>query len=119
MVVGDIEYVAEVKAKAEAKADFDSQVEDGLGAGLVEQDARDANLFKIRTSIKPTKKIIFRLTYDELLERSLGLYEHTIHVQPGQIVDDFRIVVNINESLPITSLKASELEKTNEIIPQF
>ena len=33
--------------------------------------------------------------------------------------DDFRIVVNINESLPITSLKVSELKKTNEIIPGF
>ena len=117
MIVGETEYVAEVKSKDEAKAEFDSQVEDGLGAGLVEQDARDANLFKIRTSIEPTEKVIFRLTYDELLERSLGLYEHTIHVQPGQIVDDFKIIVNINESLPITSLNVPELEKENEISP--
>ena len=82
MTVGGTQYVA----KDEAKTEFDRQVEEGLGAGLVEQDARDASLFKIRTSIEPSEKVIFRLTYDELLERSLGLYEHTIHVQPGQIV---------------------------------
>ena len=29
------------------------------------------------------------------------------------------IVVNINESLPITSLKVSELKKTNGILPDF
>jgi len=115
MVVGQTEYVAQVKPKDAAKKEFDQQVSLGSGAGLVEQDTRDANVFQINANIEPEEKVLFRLTYDELLERRFGLYEHVVHVQPGQVVDDFKIIININESLPISKLMVPEFKESNEV----
>lgn len=115
MIIKDVEYVAEVKEKAQARSDFNQQVGQGSGAGLVEQDSRNANLVVISANVEPGEKVLFKLTYDELLERQLGQYEHVIHVNPGQVVEDFNILVNINESLPIISLSVPELKKSNEL----
>merc|ERR1712018_982608 len=52
----------------------------------------------------------FRLTYEELLERRLGRYDQVIHVNPGQIVDDFQIDVFIEESLPLSFVTVPELK---------
>ena len=81
----------------------------------MEQDSRDTNLVVIKTNIEPAEKVLFRLTYEELLERTQGSYTQTFMVDPGQIVEDFVIKVNINESLPIASLAAPELKSSNEI----
>jgi uncharacterized protein YegL len=59
----------------------------------------------------------FRLTYEELLQRKNGQYDYNINVNPGQVVDDFTIVININESLPLKDIKVPIMEnvKDNEI----
>ena len=116
MTIQDIEYVAEVMPKEEAKKTFNQQVKSGRGAGLVEQDFRDKNVFVISANVEASGKVLFRLTYDELLERRQGFYEQVINVKPGQIVDDFNIVVYINESLPIKSLYVPEV-RSNAIEP--
>jgi len=108
MFVGEKDYVAVVKARKDALMIYNNKELQGAGVGLVEQNVREANLYQVKVNIEPQQEVVFRLTYDELLERKLGLYEHVIHVQPGQIIDDFRITVNINESLPISSLKVME-----------
>jgi len=115
MVTKDVEYVAEVKAKEDAKEVFSNHADKGYDVGLVEKKSRDANVFQIQTNVEPGGKVLFRLTYDELLQRRLGSYEQAIHVHPGQIVDKFNIVININESLPITKLTTPELLDSNEI----
>ncbi len=112
MLIGEQEFVAEVKEKEEAKETFDSAVDDGRGAGLVEQDARDANLITVSTNVEPGSKVRFSLTYEELLSRKLGRYEHIIHVNPGQVVDNFKVDVYINESLPVERVRVPKL-KTN------
>ena len=76
--------------KETAEKLFKDQLEQGQGGGLVEKDARDASLFLINVSIEPEDKVTFRLTYDELLKRKVGLYEYVLHIQPGQVVDDFK-----------------------------
>ncbi len=50
------------------------------------------------------------MTYEELLVRKISKYQHTVHVDPGQVVKDFKITVNINESLPIVRLNVPELK---------
>ena len=116
MTIQDIEYVAEVMPKEEAKKTFNQQRKSGSGAGLVEQDFRDKNVFVISANVEAGGKVLFRLTYDELLERRQGFYEQVINVKPGQIVDDFNIVVYIDESLPIKSLSVPEV-KSNTLEP--
>ena len=83
---------------------------------MVEQDSRDTNIVVIKTNIEPAEKVLFRLTYDELLERTQGSYKQTFMVNPGQIVEDYIIKVNIKESLPIALLVAPQLKISNELI---
>jgi len=115
MIIAGVEYVAEVKEKEEAKNIFDEALEDGRGAGLVVKSSRDANVFKVSTNIEAGSKVIFKLMYEELLERHAGVYKHTINVDQGQIIDDLRIEVFINESLPISKIFIPELLESNEL----
>ena len=115
MLVGNKEYVAEVKESKEASKEFEDLVSQGSGVGLVEQNTRNKNLFTIKTNVEPGEKVLFKLTYDELLERTLGKYEQVINVNLDQIVDDFNINFYIRESLPIVDLKLLERKDSNEI----
>merc|ERR1719347_1456975 len=115
MIIRDVEYVAQVKEKEEAKATFDEAINQGRGAGIISKDIRDANIFTVSTNIEPGAKVIFKLTYEELLERKSGKYGHSINIDPKQLVEDFKIEVFINESLPISSIFVPELIQSNEL----
>ena len=115
MIIKDKEYVAEVKEKEEAKEKFEEAVASGDGAGLVSKVSRDSNRFSVDANVEPGDKAVFRLTYEELLDRRHGEYEYAINFSPRQVVEDFRVTVNINESLPLTYLKVPKLVESNEI----
>ena len=62
----------------------------------------------------------FTLTYEELLKRVNSKYEYILHVQPGQVVKDYRADIYINESLPLRSIHVPELKThLNEITIQL
>eukprot|EP00091_Calanus_sinicus_P023555 TRINITY_DN800_c0_g1_i6.p1 TRINITY_DN800_c0_g1~~TRINITY_DN800_c0_g1_i6.p1 ORF type:complete len:851 (-),score=229.46 TRINITY_DN800_c0_g1_i6:131-2683(-) len=115
MLIKEVEYVAEVKEKEDAKKIFDEAVSAGRGAGIVSKDTRDANIFTVETNIGPGEKVVFKLIYEELLERKSGMYKHSINIDPNQVVDDLKVEIFINESLPISSLSVPELVQSNEI----
>ena len=47
-------------------------------------------------------------------------YEYILHVQPGQIIKDYRADIYINESLPLSSIHVPELKTNpNEITSQL
>merc|ERR1711892_650762 len=115
MIIKGVEYVAEVKGKDDAKKTFDEAVSSGKGAGIVSKDTRDSNIFTVTSNIEPGEKVVFKLVYEELLERKLGKYKHLINIDPKQVVDDLKIEIFINESLPISSIFVPELVQSNEI----
>jgi len=104
MVIDSTEYVARVEEKEKAEKTFEEAVTRGQGAGLVSQDDRDANRFTVSANIESGHLDIFRLTYDQLLDRVDGMYEQNINVELKEIVEDFKIEIHINESLPITTI---------------
>merc|ERR1719264_1755149 len=111
------EFKARVEEKQEAEKTFEMALSRGQGAGLVSQDAKDANKFTVSTNIEGGQEVVFRLTYDELLGRKEGMYRQEINIDPQQIVEDFRVEVFINESLPITAVNVPELLQSNSIDP--
>ena len=115
MTTGGEEQVAKVMAKEDAVEKFNNAKKLGIGAGLVSENERDSNKFSIKTNIEPGEKVIFKLTYEELLQRSNGQYEHSININPDSIVGDFKVEVFINESLPISNLFVPELKLSNEL----
>lgn len=62
-------------------------------------------------NVAPRSKIDFNLTYQELLKRKLGVYEHVININPGQVVRDLRIEVEIRESREITVLRVPPIRE--------
>ena len=106
MRTGDDEKVATVMAKEKAVEKFNNARNLGIGAGLVSGDNRDSNKFSIKTSIEPWQKVVFKLKYEELIQR--GLYEFLIH-QPDNDVENLLVEIFIDESLPITNLFVPEL----------
>merc|ERR1711971_510417 len=111
------EFKARVEGKEEAEKTFEKALSRGRGAGLVSQDAKDANKFTVSTNIEGGQEVVFRLTYDELLGRKEGKYRQETNIDPQQIVEDFRVEVFINESLPITEVNVPELLQSNSIDP--
>lgn len=113
-------HVAKVSEKEEADEIYNKAVIGGQSAGIVDADTRDANQITIRSNLKQASKMVFTLTYEELLKRHISKYEHIIHVNPGQIVEDFKVNVYINESLPVINLNVPELKTSpNEITSQL
>merc|ERR1712038_1965103 len=115
MTIKEEEYVAEVKVKEEAKKTYEEAVDSGLSAGLVSKNRRDSNTFSVDTNLEPGQKVVFSLTYEEQLERKDDQYEYVLHVDPGVVLEDFRVEININESLPLSQLFVPELLESNEI----
>jgi hypothetical protein len=70
----------------------------------------------VSLNVEPHKKVIFKLTYEELLSRKLGTYRHVINLDPGQIVKDLKVTTRIEESSNITTLKVPPLRISNEIV---
>jgi len=116
MVIKGEEYVSSVQEKKEAQATFDEAISKGFAAGLVSKaTSRDTNKFTVDANIEAEDKVVFKLTYEELLERKNGQYEYTLNMDPGQLVEDLQVTVNIAESLPLTKLEVPALLESNEI----
>jgi len=115
MTIKEEEYVAEVKEKEEAKKTYEEALDSALSAGLVSKNRRDANTFSVDNNLEPGQKVVFTLTYEELLERKDDQYEYVLHVDPGVVLDDFHVEININESLPLSRLSVPKLLESNEI----
>ncbi|XP_063902789.1 inter-alpha-trypsin inhibitor heavy chain H4-like [Zophobas morio] len=115
MEIDEKVYKAYVKEKGEAKKIYEQAVMSGQSAAHVELSARDSKTFTVSVNIEPESKTIFRLLYEELLERQVGQYELVINIHPGQIVKDLGVQVNIDESRPLTFVKTPSLRTGNEI----
>jgi len=108
-------YVSKVEKKENATAIFNEAVSSGQTAGLV--DAREGNIFAIKTNVAAAEKLTFSLTYEQLLERKLSKYEQVINLNPGQLVKDMEVSVRINESLPVVGVNVPVLkQKSNELV---
>ncbi|XP_046639003.1 inter-alpha-trypsin inhibitor heavy chain H4-like [Daphnia pulicaria] len=109
MEIDGKEYRASVKEKEKAQEEYQSAVDAGQSAAQVTANARNANQFTVSVNIEPEQKIFFNLTYEELLSRRKGIYEHAIHVTPGSVVPKMSVRVNIFETLPINKIAVPQL----------
>jgi uncharacterized protein YegL len=110
-------YEAYVREKEEAKQEYEQAVISGQAAAHVALSARNSNRFTVSVNVEPQKKATFNLTYEELLTRKLGLYNHVINLQPGQEVKDLQVQVLISENRNITILQVPEVRSSNELDP--
>ncbi|XP_041348533.1 inter-alpha-trypsin inhibitor heavy chain H3-like [Gigantopelta aegis] len=107
-------YPATVKEKAEAKKEYDRAKQRGKTAGHVSKRVRETNKFRVEVNVAARTKVTFNLTYEEVLKRRLGVYQHVIFVDPGQLVEDLKIDVALQESRDIISLRVPPIK--NELL---
>ncbi|RUS89511.1 hypothetical protein EGW08_002744 [Elysia chlorotica] len=111
MTIDGKRYDGQVKERKEAKREYQAAVDRGESAGHVRQAPRHANVFEVAVNVASGSAVNFTLTYQEVLRRSLGVYEHEIHVNPGQPVADFRVEVHIQENRPLKFVRTPALRK--------
>merc|ERR1719450_1464009 len=87
----------------------------GIGAGLVTRDTEDTNLFSVATNVPGNQEVVFKLQYEELLEREKGWYSHLVNLGQDKVIPDLRVEVFIKETLPLKAVKVPQLLQSNEI----
>ncbi|XP_053329828.1 inter-alpha-trypsin inhibitor heavy chain H6 [Spea bombifrons] len=102
-------YVAEVKEKHQAKKMFDEARRQGKTTAHVGTRDRETEKFRVMVNVEAGGEIGFTLTYEELLRRQLGKYEHTVSVRPGQVVQNLTVEVTISERTGIEYVRVLPL----------
>lgn len=114
MEIGGRIYPGEVNEKIVAQKKYDDAKKKGQSAGQVKQQPRKTNRFSVEVNVAAQEKVIFNLTYQELLKRKHGSYEHVVYINPQQIVKDLQVEVAIEESRDITSVRVPPLRNDIE-----
>lgn len=66
-------------------------------------------LFRMAVTIPGRNRAMFLLTYEELLQRRLGRYEHVTSIRPMQLVSKLNVAITIVEHSRITYLEVLPL----------
>jgi len=110
-------YVAKVETKEEAKEIYDSS---STSSGLVQSQAdpefKDGKQITFSAKVDPQDKVVFKLDYEELLQRKNGQYHYELNIQPKyEVIKDLEIKININESLPLKDVSVQKIKSRQEI----
>ncbi|KAF2899118.1 hypothetical protein ILUMI_07057 [Ignelater luminosus] len=109
MKIGDKNYTAYLKDTEEAKLIYKQALDQSTAAGTIELDVRDSRNFFISVNLEQRSEAVFYLTYEELLQRKNGFYEHILNLCADQPVANLQVQVNIVETKKITQLKVPPL----------
>ncbi|XP_042535861.1 inter-alpha-trypsin inhibitor heavy chain H1 isoform X1 [Dipodomys spectabilis] len=111
-------FIGDIKDKVTAWKQYRKAAILGENAGLVRALGRNMEQFTIHITIGPQSKAIFRLTYEEVLKRTLTQYNIDIKVKPKQLVQHFEIEVDIFEPQGISKLDAQAPFLSTELATQ-
>ncbi|KAI3366596.1 hypothetical protein L3Q82_009284, partial [Scortum barcoo] len=107
MIIGGRVYQSEVRPK-EKKV----KQENGKPKNKESGDASpepEVEVFRMAASIPGRNRAVFLLTYEELLQRRLGRYEHVTSLRPLQLVSRLSLDITIVDHSPITDLQVLPL----------
>ncbi|CAG2189690.1 unnamed protein product [Mytilus edulis] len=102
-------YPGEIKKKGRVKEKYKSGKKSWQNAQQLTEKFRYTSRFSFDINVPAESRVTFNLTYQELLQRVNGRYQHKIYVDPGQIVEDLTVDVVISESRHITKLLVPRL----------
>ncbi|XP_064198685.1 inter-alpha-trypsin inhibitor heavy chain H5 [Anguilla rostrata] len=108
MIIAGRVYPSEVKPK-EKKV----KVKEGNGKRQKEEQGGQSEIetetFRVAASIPGKNRAVFLLTYEELLQRRLGKYEHVTSLRPLQLVSKLSVDVTIVDGSEIKRLEVLPL----------
>ncbi|KAG5281748.1 hypothetical protein AALO_G00048380 [Alosa alosa] len=103
------DYVSQVKQKQVAKKIYDDAKKKGQTAGLVATRKEFSDKFSIAVSVPPGKHLSFKLSFEQLLARTLGRYELVLGLRPGRPVQNLTVDVSIIERTGISFVRVLPL----------
>ncbi|XP_060758969.1 inter-alpha-trypsin inhibitor heavy chain H2 [Neoarius graeffei] len=106
MNVNGITFVGSVKEKTVARNLYAQAKARDKAAGIVRTNSQDLETFKTEVHVPAGSKVEFELHYQELMQRKLGFYTHTLHIQPGRLVPHLQVDVYIFEPKGIKFVEA-------------
>ncbi|XP_030296083.1 inter-alpha-trypsin inhibitor heavy chain H5 [Sparus aurata] len=107
MIIGGRVYQSEVRPKEKRV-----KQESGRSRNKASGDASpepEVEVFKMTAYIPGRNRAVFLLTYEELLQRRLGRYEHVTSLRPMQLVSRLSLDVTIVDHSAITDLQVLPL----------
>ncbi|XP_062852801.1 inter-alpha-trypsin inhibitor heavy chain H2 [Trichomycterus rosablanca] len=106
MNVNGIMFVGSVKEKTVARNLYAQAKARGKAAGIVRTNSQAMETFKTEVHVPPGSKVEFELHYQEMMQRKLGFYTHTLHIQPGRLVPNLQVDVYIFEPKGVKFVRA-------------
>ncbi|KAG8440039.1 hypothetical protein GDO86_006000 [Hymenochirus boettgeri] len=97
MNVNGITFSGSIKEKTVARNLYSKARARGKAAGLMRTNSLDMENFKAELNVPPGTKVQFEIHYQEALRRKLGVYEHTLYVQPGRLAKNLEVDIYITE----------------------
>ncbi|XP_045928135.1 inter-alpha-trypsin inhibitor heavy chain H5 isoform X1 [Micropterus dolomieu] len=107
MIIGGRVYQSEVRLKEKRV-----KQENGKSKNKKSGDASpepEVEVFRMAANIPGRNRAVFLLTYEELLQRRLGRYEHVTSLRPLQLVSRLSLDVTIVDHSPIMDLQVLPL----------
>ncbi|XP_032114046.1 inter-alpha-trypsin inhibitor heavy chain H5 isoform X2 [Sapajus apella] len=109
MLIGDKVYQGEITERGKKS---DDTVKEKRNKTAEENGEKGTEIFRASAVIPSKDKAAFFLSYEELLQRRLGKYEHSVSVRPQQLAGRLSVDVNILESTGIASLEVLPLHNS-------
>ncbi|XP_070539152.1 inter-alpha-trypsin inhibitor heavy chain H4-like [Ptychodera flava] len=108
--IGNKTYSGKVFAKGDAAKVYKAARRNGKTAGHVRVRVRARESFRVAMNVEAGTRVKFVLTYQEMLYRRHGIYEHRISVRPRQIIDDLKVSVFITEPQGLRFVKVPPIQ---------
>ncbi|XP_043092585.1 inter-alpha-trypsin inhibitor heavy chain H5 [Puntigrus tetrazona] len=109
MIVGGRVFPSQVKAKEKKMQKEGGENNGKKNKSAPEQSKGEMEAFQMEVTIPGRNRAVFLLTYEELLQRRLGRYEHVTSVRPKQLVSRLSVGVTIVEHSRFTYLEVLPL----------
>ncbi|XP_040006607.1 inter-alpha-trypsin inhibitor heavy chain H5 [Xiphias gladius] len=107
MIIGGRVYQSEVRPKEKRVKQANGKPRNkGSGGASPEPQVE---VFRMAANIPGRNRAVFLLTYEELLQRRLGRYEHTTRLRPLQLVSRLSLDVTVADHSLITDLQVLPL----------
>merc|ERR1719367_840034 len=67
-------------------------------------------MISIKAIVPSGEKIFITMEYEgPLIDLGNGSWTHLVHINPHQLVQNFRVSIDINDTMPISNVKVLEL----------
>lgn len=111
VLIGDTVYQGEITEREKRNGD---KVKEKRNKTIEDNGEKGTETFRASAVLPSKDKAAFLLSYEELLQRRLGKYEHVVSVRPQQLVGRLTVEVTVLERSGIAELEVLGLQNSRQ-----